>query len=89
MAADEEADAERRRAGYRRARRERAWALTQSAKAAARDGDCATVRKLEAQVRATDAEFHDQVFIRDRAFIRDVGIAACLPEPTVHPDAPP
>lgn len=58
-------------------------ALTESAQEAARAGDCATVRALDVRVRATDAHFHDTVFVRD------VAIAACLAQPAAAvPTAP-
>ncbi|MEO8699675.1 MAG: hypothetical protein ABI867_06510 [Kofleriaceae bacterium] len=55
-----------------RQRRERAWQLTKDAAAAARDGDCVTVKGLDLLVREIDREFHETVFLRDR------GIAFCM-----------
>src|SRR5664279_4750589 len=55
----------------RRQTRERAGILTKAAVDAARTGDCATVAKLDVEVREIDADFHDTVFVRD------VGIGEC------------
>ena len=55
--------------------------LTEAAAAAARNGDCASVAKLDTKVRAIDAAFHDAVFLRDG------GIAGCLAEAVAHPPA--
>jgi hypothetical protein len=52
------------------ARRERAWALTREAAAAARTADCNKVVELNAQVRAVDGDFHASVFVRDAAIAR-------------------
>lgn len=53
------------------------WAkiLTQRAAGAAREGNCARVRRLEVRVRDYDAEIHDFVFLRDPE------IARCLAAP--------
>lgn len=53
------------------------WAriLTQRAAGAAREGDCARVRRLELRVRDYDPELHDFVFLRDPE------IARCLSAP--------
>lgn len=53
-------------------RKPEAWALTQQAQTAARASDCATVKRLSAEVAGLDAEFHTVVFSRD------VAIARCL-----------
>jgi hypothetical protein len=49
-----------------------AWIATQRAQVAARAGDCATVDKLDREVRDLDEEFHAAVFKQD------VAIARCL-----------
>ena len=59
-------------------RREHAWSgtsVTKDAAAAARAADCATVTKLEVQVREIDLDFHDTVFTRN------IAIARCLASP--------
>lgn len=56
----------------RRAAREAAWQATKQAAAAARAGDCTTVARLDTDVHALDAVFHETVFVRD------VAIAHCL-----------
>jgi len=61
-------------------RRERAEMRMRAAFDAARTGDCATVVKLDVEVREIDAEFHNKVFVRD------VGLARCL---AGNVDAPP
>jgi hypothetical protein len=53
--------------------REQAVAAWKRAAVAARAGDCATVRELEAQTRELDVEFHAVMFRRDVAIVR------CLP----------
>jgi hypothetical protein len=47
--------------------RPEAWELTKRAQAAARAGDCATVRELSPQIRDLDAGVHGVVFMRDAA----------------------
>jgi hypothetical protein len=53
------------------------WAkiLTRRAAGAAREGNCARVRRLEPRVRDYDPELHDFVFLRDPE------IARCLSAP--------
>jgi hypothetical protein len=48
------------------------WAkiLTEHAAGAARNGNCARVRKFEPRVRIYDAEIHDFVFMRDPEILR-------------------
>ena len=60
-----------------REQRHRRWAkiLTQRAAGAAREGNCARVRRLEPRVRDYDPELHDFVFLRDPE------IARCLSAP--------
>ena len=70
--ARDEADVARRR----REQKAAAWELTERAKAAARAGDCATVKAIDAQVRDLDAALHATVFVSDAA------IASCLADPT-------
>jgi hypothetical protein len=48
---------------------------SKQAAAAARAGDCATVRALDPEIRTLDVELHDVVFARD------VAIARCLAGP--------
>lgn len=57
--------------------RNRRWAkiLTQRAAGAAREGNCARVRRLEVRVRTYDPDIHDFVFLRDPE------ITACLASP--------
>jgi hypothetical protein len=48
------------------------WAriLTEHAAGAARNGNCAPVRKFEPRVRVYDANYHDFVFMRDPEILR-------------------
>jgi hypothetical protein len=59
------------------AQRNRRWAkiLTERASGAARENNCARVKRLEARVHVYDAEIHDFVFMRDQEIVR------CLSEP--------
>ena len=50
--------------------------MTKLAADAARAGRCETVEKLDAQVRMTDADFHDTVFVHDVAIVRCLNPAA-------------
>lgn len=54
------------------------WAriLTEHAAGAARNGNCARVRKFEPRVRVYDSNYHDFVFMRDPEILR------CLAPPT-------
>jgi hypothetical protein len=63
------------------AERDHRWAkiLTERAAGAAREGNCARVRRLELRVRDYDPEVHDFVLLRDPEILR------CLQSP----DAPP
>lgn len=58
--------------GKRRYWTERARTQTREAAQAARNGDCATVRRLAVEVRSTDG------VVYAAAFVRDVAIASCL-----------
>lgn len=69
----------------RKAALARAWAATQQAATAARQGDCATVVKLEVFVRELDGEFHDTVFAGDVAIARCFKQAEPAPPPTTTP----
>ena len=59
----------------REAARSDAWALTKTAAAAARVGDCNTVRKIDLDVSVLDSEFHATVFLADIGIKRCVGPA--------------
>ena len=61
-----------------RAAKHARWAriLTEHAAGAARNGNCARVRKFEPRVRVYDATYHDVVFMRDPEILR------CLAAPT-------
>jgi hypothetical protein len=62
-----------------KAARGTAWAVTQRAAAAARAGDCETVKSLDGAVRTIDEEFHRVVFLAD------VAISRCLMPPSAVP----
>lgn len=64
-------------------RRYARWArvLTEHAAGAARNGNCARVRKFEPRVRVYDANYHDFVFMRDPEILR------CL-APATEPASP-
>ncbi len=47
-----------------------AWERTKEAQAAARAGDCTTVKSLSIQVKALDEDFYWTVFARDAAISR-------------------
>jgi hypothetical protein len=66
------------------AQRNHRWAkiLTERAAGAAREGNCARVRRLEARVRSYDPEVHDFVLLRDPEVLR------CLEAPPVAPAEP-
>ena len=64
-------------------KREDAWALTKQAQASARDGDCAKVIELSAQVGALDRDFYADVFMKD------VAVQHCFVPASVPADAPP
>jgi hypothetical protein len=69
---------------------DKSWTLTKLAKDAARVGRCDMVTDLEAQVRALDPGMHEQVFIRDEAIRRCLGLPSLLAPPgmqDVTPDA--
>jgi hypothetical protein len=61
------------------------WAriLTEHAAGAARNGNCARVRKFEPRVRLYDSNYHDFVFMRDPEILR------CLTPEPVEPPVPP
>lgn len=67
-----------------------AWTLTKQAKDAARQGRCDVVSDLGDRVRALDPGMHDQVFSRDEAIRRCLGLPSLLAPPgmqEVLPDA--
>jgi len=72
-------------------KRNDAWVLTKEARAASRDGDCETVKRLALQVLALDAEFHVTVFLTDVAIKRCLtpAITAPLIDATPAPQASP
>ena len=53
--------------------------LMQTAVVAAGAGDCAAVKAVDEQIRDTDVDFHDTVFLHDAAIVRCLNSA----EPTV------
>ena len=71
-----------------------AWAPTQQAQAAAREGRCEEVVTLDAQVRLIDSNFHIIVFSRDAAIRRCLDQPRSVrpaprSDPIPWPDAPP
>jgi len=64
-------------------------ALAMTAARAARAGDCATVAKLDAQVRDIDVDYHMTVFRRDVAIKRCLDAAAPAPVTAPAPATPP
>ena|SRR5688572_9347528 len=73
-----------------REQRHSRWAriLTEHAAGAARDGNCARVRKFEPRVRVYDANYHDFVFMRDPEILRCLEPAAAEPPPEPAPSEP-
>jgi hypothetical protein len=72
--------------------RDRAWALTKDAEAAARAGDCARVATLAGKVRALDGEFYVTVTARDAAVSRCLALdppVESAPDPAPPPASPP
>jgi hypothetical protein len=66
------------------AQRNHRWAkiLTERAAGAAREGNCARVRRLEVRVRSYDPEVHDFVLLRDPEVVR------CLEAPPPPAESP-
>jgi hypothetical protein len=73
-----------------REQRHSRWAriLTEHAAGAARDGNCARVRKFEPRVRVYDANYHDFVFMRDPEILRCLEPAPPEPPPEAAPVEP-
>jgi hypothetical protein len=66
------------------------WTMTKVAKDAARLGRCDIVNDLDSRLRALDPGMHDQVFMRDEAIRRCLGLPSLLAPPgmqAVPPDA--
>lgn len=63
------------------------WAkiLTGRAAAAAREGRCARVKRLEQRVRTYDPELHDFVFMRDPEIVKCLTAPAPAPAPEPEP----
>ena len=68
--------------------RDTAWQLTKVAAEAARAGDCARVKQIDAQVRDLDSELHTTVFLVDAAIVNCLKATAAPPPvaPLALPD---
>ena len=62
------------------------WDATKTAATAALDGDCASVARLDVEVRALDVNFHDTTFVHEPAIARC--LAANTPPSSMTPPSP-